>query len=128
MAESGRDVHDPVRVLDDGDPAEDDHAFYNIIPLTRAAHALIKYTEGDLVILFQGVYLVADLARMEIDLPVLFVVIMVDGQGVRIAVIPVYRKDTPRLIFQDLYAVLLGQLLFFSCQFSEHFTSPFPEL
>ena len=67
-----------------------------------------------------SINLMAVFSSVEVKLPILFIIIVINGHTIWIIVIAQNRENAPQLRLQDFDAFSLRQLLFLSGHFPEH--------
>ena len=108
MAQLPGNSIDGFLILHHFDAAENDHTADVQGPFTVLTEALVVHAEGGLVISFDGANFVAGPAAVEIQLAVLGAVIVIDGQSIGVAVVPLYAQDAAKLGLEQLNALFLG--------------------
>ena len=94
-------------VLDEFDPPENDDGPDVQRPFPVFAEAFVVYAEGSLVVLPDGVDLVACFTAMKVQFSVLIAIVVVEGHAVRIAVIAENGQNSPRLFLKDADALVV---------------------
>ena len=85
------DFNDLFRIRNFLHPAEHNHAFNMKRPVIPLSVAFVMDTEGNLIASSEGVDLVSFFCTMEIKLPGLFIISLIDHNPIRIPIIPQYR-------------------------------------
>ena len=121
VAERSRDLDSPVVVFHFLQPAEDNHTAKAQRPAALLlGPPLVQHAEGGFAVVAHRVDPVSFCTPVEIELSVLFAVVMVDGETVGVVVVPEYREDTAQLCLQDLDTFLIRDLLPDSGHFPKH--------
>jgi hypothetical protein len=89
------------------DTAEYNHAPEMEKPTFCVGSSLVHHAECDFIMLLDGINLMSFSCTMEIDMAIFLRIVEIDGDSIRIIIIPKYREDTPYLAFQDRDAFLL---------------------
>ena len=81
---------------------------------------LVHHTEGYLLLLAEGIQLVAGFGAVEVNFVGLFVENIAQGHGIGITFIPRHGQHPEGAAEQDVFRIPFGKLLFFAAHFSEH--------
>lgn len=89
-------------------------------PFSIVAISLVIYTIGNFVTGTDRIKLVPLFCTMKIKIPTSFIIPVIHRNPIRISIIPQHRKDTTRLIFQNLNTFILPQFLLKPSHLTKH--------
>lgn len=107
-------------VLDNLCAAKDDDALDVVRPVAIFFIVFVKNSKAYFAALFYGVNLMTFFGTMEIEGIFFFIIDVVDGNAIGIAVITDDRKDASSAVFEDLLTGIKGESLFEAAHGSNH--------
>lgn len=120
IAELSGNIYNLIYIIDKLHLTKYNYAFYAQSPAVSNLSTLIVYAEGDFIALLQSVQTVSEFAAVEINTAVGFIIKVVHGHSVGVALVTDNRQHSALLVIQYLSAFLGGKLKLFSVKFSEH--------
>lgn len=121
------DGDDALCIGNDLYASEHYHTAHQKCPVARDWLARLGHTIADLVARNQRFCAVAagSSTGVEIQATVIGIIVMIDGSGIGVAIIPINAENASLLFTQNFDAILFCQLLALSNHFSKHMYRPF---
>ena len=119
VTELFRDLCYEIQIIDDFDPAENDHAFYRQCPVVFFFCSAVKNTVRNLIVFPERVQTVAFSSTMKIDFSTLIVIPVIHGHAVWVAAVTDNGKNASLLSFKySLFSCLILYILSLHVSFS----------